>query len=185
MRKRRAAFFRAFLQKGNKNGSLTPSSIFLCRKMISTIDFSHARCIVELGPGEGAITHEIIKKMGSQTQLFLFEMNKEFVEEFLQFEDPRIHVIADSAEYIGKYLKQYGIDKVDYIISSLPLTLFPKELKEKILDESQRVLRTKGVFMQYLYSTLVAKLLKSKFKRVKMAYVPLNFPPAFVFTCQN
>ena len=64
MIKKRAAFFRAFLQKGNRNGSLTPSSIFLCRKMISTIDFAHAKCIVELGPGEGVITREIIKKMG-------------------------------------------------------------------------------------------------------------------------
>jgi phospholipid N-methyltransferase len=185
MLKKRAAFFKAFLKKENRNGSLTPSSIFLCRKMISTIDFQQARCIVELGPGEGVITREIIKKMGPQTQLFLFEMNKAFVDEFLQFNDPRIHVIADSAEFIGKYLQEHGIDKVDCIISSLPLTLFPEELKVRILDESQRVLRTKGVYMQYLYFTKVAKLLKSKFKKVKMAYVPLNFPPAFVYTCQN
>lgn len=185
MLKKRAAFFKAFLKKGNRNGSLTPSSIFLCRKMIEGIDFTHARCIVELGAGEGVITHEIIKKMGPQTQLFLFEMNQDFVDEFLQFGDPRIHVIADSAEYMGKYLQAHGIDKVDYIISSLPLTLFPEELKEKILDESQRVLRTKGVYMQYLYFTKVAKLLKSKFKKVKRSYVPLNLPPAFVYTCQN
>lgn len=153
--------------------------------MISTIDFAHAKCIVELGPGEGVITREIIKKMGPQTKLFLFEMNKEFVDDFLQFDDPRIHVIADSAEFIGKYLESYGIDKVDYIISSLPLTLFPEELKERILDESRRMLRTKGVYMQYLYFTKVAKLLKTKFKKVKMSYVPFNIPPAFVYTCQN
>ena len=94
-------------------------------------------------------------------------------------------MIADSAEFIGKYLESYGIDKVDYIISSLPLTLFPEELKERILDESRRMLRTKGVYMQYLYFTKVAKLLKTKFKKVKMSYVPFNIPPAFVYTCQN
>lgn len=185
MLKKKAAFFKAFLKKGNRNGSVMPSSIFLCRKMISTIDFTQAKCIVELGAGEGVITREIVKKLGPDTQLFVFEMNTEFVEQFLQFNDPRIHVIADSAEFLGKYLSEKGIDKVDYIISSLPLTIFPPELKEKILSESMRVLRQKGVYMQYFYSTIVGKYLRTKFRNVRMAYVPLNIPPAFVYTCQN
>jgi phospholipid N-methyltransferase len=185
MLKKRAAFFKQFLKKGNRNGSITPSSIFLCRKMISTIDFSHARCIVELGPGEGAITREIVKKMGPQTQLLLFEMNKEFVDDFLQFDDPRIHAINDSAEFISKYLKEYHIDKVDYIISSLPLSLFPDDLQHKILDESQRVLRPRGIYMQYMYFTDMAEAFKRHFQNVKRNFVPLNIPPAFVYTCHK
>jgi phospholipid N-methyltransferase len=153
--------------------------------MISTIDFTHARCIVELGPGEGAITREIIKKMGPKTQLFLFEMNQEYVAEFLQFGDPRIHVINDSAEFISKHLESFGIDKVDYIISSLPLSLFPEELKEKILDESQRVLRPRGIYMQYMYFTDMAETFKRRFRDVKRNFVPLNIPPAFVYTCHK
>lgn len=184
MLRKKTSFFKALFKKGNKNGSVMPSSIFLCKKMISAIDFNKARCIVELGPGDGVITREILKKMGPNTQLFLFEMNEEFVRDFLQFNDPRVHVIADSAEFMGKYLQEAGITHVDYIISSLPLTIFPPELKEKILDESRRLMSHNGVYMQYLYSTIVAKLLKMKFKRVKMSYVPLNIPPAFVFTCQ-
>jgi phospholipid N-methyltransferase len=183
MLKKRAAFFKEFLRKGNRNGSITPSSIFLCRKMISTIDFTQARCIVELGPGEGAITREIIKKMGPQTQLFLFEMNKEYVEEFLQFNDPRIHAINDSAEHVGKYLKDYGVDKADYVISSLPLSLFPDDLKDKILDESQKVLRPRGIYMQYMYFTDMAETFKQRFANVKRNFVPFNIPPAFVYTC--
>lgn len=185
MLKKRAAFFKEFLRKGNQNGSLTPSSSFLCKKMISTIDFTHARCIVELGPGEGVITRQIIKKMGPETKLFLFEMNKEFVDDFLQFGDSRIHVIADSAEFMGKYLQEFGIEKVDCIISSLPLTIFPQELKEKIIDESRRVLGKKGIYMQYQYMTTALELLKSRFKKVKIGFVPFNIPPAFVYTCHN
>lgn len=183
MLKKRAAFFKEFLKKGNRNGSITPSSIFLCRKMISTIDFTHARCIVELGPGEGAITREIIKQMGPDTKLFLFEMNKEYVDEFLQFDDPRIHTINDSAEFIAKYLQQFGVDKADYIISSLPLSLFPDELKDKILDASQQSLRPRGIYMQYMYFTDMAETFKRRFRDVKRNFVPLNIPPAFVYTC--
>jgi phospholipid N-methyltransferase len=162
-----------------------PSSIFLCRKMVSEIDFTHANCIVELGPGEGAITREIVKKIGPKTQLFLFEMNKEYVEQFLQFDNPHIHVINDSAEYISKYLKEYGIDKVDYVISSLPLSLFEDDLQDKILDESQKVLRPRGIYMQYMYFTDMAEALMRRFKKVKRDFVPLNIPPAFVYTCHK
>jgi phospholipid N-methyltransferase len=183
MLKKRAAFFREAFRKGNKNGSITPSSIFLCRKMISEINFSEARCIVELGPGEGAITREILKRMAPHTQLFLFEMNKDYVDAFLQFNDPRVHTINDSAEFVSRYLKEYGIDKADYVISSLPLSLFPDELKDKILDESQKVLRPRGIYMQYMYFTDMAETFKQRFQNVKRNFVPLNIPPAFVYTC--
>ena len=185
MIRKRTVFFKEFLKKGNQNGSITPSSIFLCRKMISTIDFASAKCIVELGPGEGVITREILKKMGPETQLFLFEMNKSFIDEFLQYKDPRIHVINDSAEFIAKHLQEYGIDKVDCVISSLPLSLFDPALKERILDESQRVLRPDGVYMQYMYFTDMAEPFKQRFKNVERDFVPLNLPPAFVYTCHN
>jgi phospholipid N-methyltransferase len=185
MLKKRKAFFKEFLKKGNKTGSVYPSSRFLCKKMISTIDFKHAKCIVELGPGEGVITREIIKKMGPQTQLFVFEMNETFVEEFLQFNDPRIHVINDSAEFMRKYLAEKDITEVDYIISSLPLTILPEDIRENIVNESQALLKKRGVYMQYQYMTTAAKLLKSKFKKVKIGFVPLNIPPAFVYSCHN
>ncbi len=185
MLQKRAAFFKEYFRKGNRNGSITPSSIFLCRKMISEIDFTHANCIVELGPGEGAITREIVNKLGPKTQLFLFEMNKDYVDQFLQFDDPRIHVINDSAEFISKYLKEYGVDKVDYVISSLPLSLFGDELQGKILDESQKVLKPRGIYMQYMYFTDMAEAFKQRFKEVKRNFVPLNIPPAFVYTCHK
>jgi phospholipid N-methyltransferase len=181
----RAAFLRAFLKRGNQNGSLTPSSIFLCRKMISTINFMKAQYIVELGPGEGVITREIIKKMRPRTQLFLFEPNKDFVAKFLQYNDPRIHVIAESAEFLGKYLHMHGVEKVDYIISSLPLTLFQDDLKERVLEESRKVLSPGGIYMQYQYMTTALDLLRTKFRKIKVGFVPLNIPPAFVYTCQN
>ncbi len=185
MLKKRKAFFKEFLKKGNKTGSVYPSSRFLCKKMISTIDFKAAKCIVELGPGEGVITREIIKKMGPKTQLFVFEMNDVFVKEFLQFDDPRIHVISDSAEFMAKHLKEFGIGEVDYIISSLPLTILPEEVRENIINESLKLLKKRGIYMQYQYMTTAAKLLKSKFSKVKIGFVPLNIPPAFVYTCHG
>ena len=138
---------------------------------------------MELGAGEGCITREIIRRMVKDTKLLSFELHEGFVRDYLQFDDPRVHIINDSAEHIGKYLAEHGIPHADYILSSLPLTNFPMALKEAIIDEAIRTLGPGGIYMQYQYSTSAFKLLKSKFQKVKMGFTPINIPPAFVYTC--
>ena len=185
MAKARSTFLKEFLKRGNKVGSVAPSSRFLVRKMIANLDFAHAKVIVELGPGEGCITRELVKKLSPHTHLFVFEMNAQFVEDFLQFDNPNVHVINDSAEHVRKYVEAAGFTEVDYVISSLPLTIFPQALKEKIVADSAGILKPGGLYRQYQYSTTALKLLKSKFQRVKLDYTPFNIPPAFVYTCSN
>jgi phosphatidylethanolamine/phosphatidyl-N-methylethanolamine N-methyltransferase len=185
MGKARSTFLREFLKRGNKVGSVAPSSRFLVRKMVAHLDLKHAKVVVELGPGEGCITREIVKRLGPDTHLFVFEMNTQFVEEFLLFDNPHVHVINDSAEHIRKYVEEAGFTQVDYIISSLPLTIFPVELKEKIISEAVSLLKAGGIYRQYQYSTSALKLLKSRFTKVKLDYTPFNIPPAFVYTCSN
>lgn len=152
--------------------------------MCSPIDLKNANTIVEFGPGDGCITKEIIRRMGPETRLIIFEMHEPFVEQFLQFNDDRIRVICDSAEKLDEYLAEEGIEKVDAIISSLPLTNFPKAVKERILDVSVASLKSDGLYMQYQYMTTAMKLLKSKFGKVRLGFVPRNIPPAFVYTCR-
>jgi phospholipid N-methyltransferase len=185
MAKARSTFLREFLKRGNKVGSVAPSSRFLIRKMIARLDLQHAKVIVELGPGEGCITRELVKQIGPDTHLFVFEMNTQFVEDFLKFDNPKVHVINDSAEHVRQYVEAAGFQEVDYIISSLPLTIFPPALKEKIVGDSANLLKAGGLYRQYQYSTSALKLLKSKFRRVKLDYTPFNIPPAFVYTCSN
>lgn len=176
-------FLREFFKDSKQVGSVAPSSRMLQRRMVSKVDFAEAKCIVELGAGEGCITREIIRRMGKDTVLLCFELHQGFVDNYLQFDDPRVHVINDSAEHIGKYLEKYGLENADYIISSLPLTNFSKDLKESIIDEAIRVMGPGAIYMQYQYSITALKLLKSKFQKVKTGFTPINIPPAFVYTC--
>lgn len=181
----RSAFFKEFLRGTKQTGSVHPSSKALSKRMISRVNFEKAECIVELGAGDGCITREILKKLRPHTTLIVFELNSVFVEKFLQFNMPNVHVICDSAEKIGEYLTKFGISKADYIISALPLTNFPPELKEAIITESVQSLKPGGIYMQFQYLTTVKKLLRSHFKRVNIGFVPANIPPAFVYTCYN
>ena len=48
--------------------------------MVETICFNNAQCIVELGPGTGSFTKEIMKRKEQSTKLILIESNEIFVK---------------------------------------------------------------------------------------------------------
>ncbi len=176
-------FFSEFLKQGKHIGSVTPSSKFLVKKMVEPIVFGNVKCIVELGPGTGIITHELLKNMPEDSILLAFEINKEFCDTLNGIGDKRLKVISDSAEKLEDYLKQYQISSVDYVVSSLPFAMIPNSVVDAILDVVKKVLIKKGAFIQYQYSLNAFKKLRHTFKRVELNFTPMNLPPAFVFTC--
>lgn len=178
-------FFGEFLKKENKVGSVAPSSRFLVKKMTDPIDFKMARVIVEFGPGTGVITDEILKRMSDDCKLYAFEINKEFAENLSQIKDKRFKLIVDSAEKVEEYLSKDGISNADYVVSSLPLAIIPREIEYNILRAASRALRKGGSFIQFQYSLASRKKLKEIFHSIKTNFTPINIPPAFVFTCEK
>jgi phospholipid N-methyltransferase len=179
-------FFSEFLKQGKNVGSVTPSSKFLVRKMVDPIDFSDVRCIVELGPGTGIITLELLNRMPENAILLAFEINSEFCEKLKkEIEDPRLKVICDSAEKLEEYLKEYNVSKADYVVSSLPFAIIPNTVVKTVLDAVKKVLKKEGAFIQYQYSLNAYKKLKNIFRKVDLNFTPMNIPPAFVFTCTD
>ncbi|PRP96638.1 hypothetical protein TUN_33020 [Bacillus sp. M21] len=55
-------FLSEFIKNPKNTGAIAPSSKILATKMVDTINFETAKCIVELGPGTGVFTKEIIKR---------------------------------------------------------------------------------------------------------------------------
>ena len=176
-------FFSAFLKQGKNIGAVAPSSKYLVKKMLEPIDFTDVKCIVEFGPGTGSITLELLNQMPKDSILLAFEINEEFCQMLKQIKDDRIRIISDSAENLGQYLKENNIEKVDYIVSSLPLAMIPNKIIDGILTEVKKLLKPKGAYIQYQYSLNAYKRLKNAFKKVAMDFTPMNIPPAFVFVC--
>lgn len=178
-------FFSAFLKQGKNIGAVAPSSKFLVKKMVDPIDFTNVKCIVEFGPGTGTITHELLNRMPSDALLLAFEINKEFCEKLNGINDPRLKIISDTAENLEDYLKENNIQKVDYIVSSLPFAMIPNGIIRNILRVAVKVLNPKGAYIQYQYSLNSYRRLKNTFKNVDLNFTPMNIPPAFVFICTN
>lgn len=177
-------FRKQFWKDKKMVGAMAPSSKFLTKKMLENIDFKAANIIVELGPGTGVFTDEIIARMNDRAHLLVFELNDVFFDVLhKRISDPRVHIIHDSAEHIERYLKEYNLDKADVVISSLPLAVFSEELRMSVLNASHQSLKTRGKYIQFQYSLQAKKLLKKLYSKVSIAFTPFNFPPAFVYTC--
>jgi phosphatidylethanolamine/phosphatidyl-N-methylethanolamine N-methyltransferase len=129
-------------------------------------------------------TKKILQQLPDDAKLLVFELNQNFYNLLNNnFDDERVIFINDSAEKIGEYIKKEGYLYADYIVSSLPLANFPKKLSETIINESYNYLKNHGKFIQFQYSLFSKKVLENKFQSIHISFTPINFPPAFVYTC--
>lgn len=167
-------------------GSVLPSSRFLSSKMLAPIDFSQAKLIIELGPGTGVFTKALVKAIPKDCQLLVIELNDAFFNNLQkQIISPQVKLIHGSATDISLFLKEIGLEHADYIISSLPLSNFPKELRSSILTGCKNSLTPEGKFIQFQYSRGLKKMYGDYFSKVQIDYTVFNFPPAFIYTCSN
>lgn len=181
---KKVSFFKEAIKNYKTSGTLVPSSKFLANRMLNSVNFSEAKTIIELGPGNGAITKAILEKMTPKTTLICFEINDVFYQELQQLKHPNIIILNASAENLEKELKKLKIEHVDYVISSLPLTIIPNKISTEILKQSYRSLKQRGLFIQYQYSLTYYKKLKGVFgKNIILDFETFNFPPAFVYKC--
>lgn len=180
------SFLKQFWKEKKMVGAMAPSSRFLAKKMLENIDFSQAKVLVELGPGTGVFTDKILEKMAPDAVLLVFELHDAFCIQLQnRISDKRVHIIHDSAEKIEEYLVKHELGKADVVISSLPLANFPQELRNSILQASHKSLTEVGKYIQFQYSLQSKKHIKKVFNEVSIDFTPLNFPPAFVYTCNK
>ena len=184
--KKKSNYLGEFFKKDNKVGSVTPSSKFLVRKLLASIDFSKKGVFLELGPGNGVVTAEILNRMTADSKLVALEINEDFVKKLnVKFNDRRIQLECKSAECIPELLKDLDIQYFDSIISSLPLAIIDSRIKNRILLNCKNALKPGGQYIQYQYSLNDHKRLQKTFEQVDKQFVVLNIPPAFVYECRD
>jgi phospholipid N-methyltransferase len=197
---------RLFLQESFRSLDLTasvfPSSRYLASALLRPIDFERARIVVELGPGTGAVTNEILRRLGPDAKLLAIDINKSFINHLRNAcNDPRLIPICGSATDLSSMLAEHGAESVDSVVSSLGLTTMDNRTRVSIMREVSACLPSNGTLTQYQYVHAfaghldIAKLrfnrfnealfLRKYFADVSVGHVFLNLPPAFVFTCRK
>jgi phospholipid N-methyltransferase len=179
-----ALFARNFFKYPSMLGSIVPSSRFLVRRLMRQIDWERARVLVELGPGVGTITREVLKRMRQDAVLVVIELNHEFVEHLRNtIRDPRVRIVHASAAHVLSIVAEQGVAPADYIISSLPYSLLPVALRKEIIAASRQVLRAEGSMLVFQFNRRVLPHLKSHFSSVAVSLFLLNFLPVLIFHC--
>ncbi|MEI6493371.1 MAG: rRNA adenine N-6-methyltransferase family protein [Verrucomicrobiota bacterium] len=171
-------FFKRVLANPLRVGYLVPSSPFLTRQTASHLDYSRPRVIVELGPGEGCHTREIVKRMGPDSRLVLFEVDPEFVTHLRhQFQDDdRVTVLQTDALHIREALDGLGHTRCDYILSGIPFSVIEKSIRKRILSRIAGAMDANSRFIAYQLGTQLCEE-NHLFELAKKTFCAMNLPP--------
>ncbi len=173
-------FFREAVRNFRSTGAIARASPLLIKRLIEAVPSHRPLRVIELGPGDGCITTALLDRLHPGSTLTAFEINPVFVRRLQQLPDSRLHVHSVGAERLSEH---FAPQSIDFVVSSLPLSMIPQEVKEEIIRQSQRVLRPGGQFLQYQYALQDYGLLKDSFNRVNVSFTLANLPPAFVYSC--
>ncbi len=181
-------FLGKFLRHGTKIASVAPSSPWLSRATVGNVDWAKARVIVELGAGTGPITRAIAERVRPETRVIVNERDADFAailrERFGSLAN--FEVVEGDARDLAAILADRGIDKVDHVISGLPVPSFPKDLQNDLMRVVRQVLAPEGTYNQITELALVYRgLYRRYFEDVKFVFEPRNFPPAGAYDCRK
>src|SRR5664279_5617979 len=104
-------FLGQYIRNTRTVGAITPSSRYLARKMVKSVDFVKAKVIVEYGPGTGVFTAGLIAQKKPTTKLIIVEQNSAFYDvlhdKYAHYEN--VTLVHDSVVHIETILQVYGI----------------------------------------------------------------------------
>jgi phospholipid N-methyltransferase len=179
-------FGRNFIKHPKMLGSLIPSSRFLVNKVLGEVEWARARVFLEYGPGVGTFTTEILRRMRPDAVLIALETNADLVH-FLRgkIHDDRLHVVHGSAVDADAALARLNLSHADYVISGIPYTTIPADVREVILRKTHSLLHPTGAFLVYQFTRTVLPYLQQVFGSIDQDFEPLNVMPARLFFCRH
>lgn len=158
-------FIRECRRSFQNTGSLLPSSRFLARALVEELRKPRGPArILEVGPGTGSVTREILRFLQPGDRLDAVEINGQFVDllqrrfdqdRFFRQSRHQVEVIHAGVEDL------VGEGVYDFVVSGLPLNNFPVDLVRRIYRAYDRLLKPGGTLTYYEY--VFIRQLKSPF----------------------
>ncbi len=195
-------FFRQFRQQYGTTGSILPSSRALARALTRPMRRRNGpRRVLEVGPGTGAVTREIVRGLRPQDRFDIVEINASFVEVLHRRfeEEPTFRRCRHQSRLIHAPIQEVpGQGGYDFLISGIPLNNFGPPLVEEIFVSYRRLLGPGGILSYFEYVGIrdlkrmvvspperarlraLSALLEEKIRRFQVGeeVVMFNVPPA-------
>jgi phospholipid N-methyltransferase len=182
-------FMCAALVKLRQTGAIVPSQRFLIEKMIAPVPVTYSGQIIELGAGSGALTLRLAARC-PEARILACEINPALARVNRHNLDMagingRVQVIPDSAEHLLSEMDRRGMVKADFVLSGIPLGNLRGDRVLALIDAVRAALAPGGMFVQFQYSLLDRKRIRTRFRMLRTVPAFLNFPPAVVYYAQK
>lgn len=89
----------------------------LLKESVDALDIKEDGVYVDVTFGGGGHSKEILKRLGERGRLFAFDQDEDAVKN--KIEDDRFVLIEENFRYISRFLKFYGVRKVDGVLADL------------------------------------------------------------------
>jgi ornithine lipid N-methyltransferase len=180
-------FMSKFFRHGRKIASVWPSSVAMSKATINKINWQHAKVIVELGAGTGAITEQIVHRLHSHTRLISIERDSDFVGVLQRrfAEHSNVEIVQADVCVMDSLLEARGITRVDAFVSGLPTPSLPSSVRDAMLATVRRFMAEDGIFSNITEIPFwYWKHYRRYFKDVSFQLVVRNMPPGGVYHCR-
>lgn len=169
------------LVKNPRNvGAVAPSGQGLARAMVSQMDMTVDGPVLELGPGPGAITRELLAQGLQPSRLTVIERDPAFVD-LIRNRFEGANVVHGDAFAFRKELEAKNLPPFAAILSGLPLLNFPLEQRTGLLADIMATLKAGSPFIQFSYGLKSPVPAMPGVSVRHAAFVWKNLPPAHVW----
>jgi phospholipid N-methyltransferase len=142
------SFFLAWMSAPGRVGAIAPSGTALAELITSEIS-ANSGPILELGPGTGAFTYQLLKRGVRQEDITLIEYGSDFMK-LLQLRFPGARVLwMDASRLTSERL--FDGAPVGAVISGLPLLNMSTRKVISIVTGAFSYIRPGGAFYQFTY----------------------------------
>jgi phosphatidylethanolamine/phosphatidyl-N-methylethanolamine N-methyltransferase len=177
-------FWREFRRTFQSTGAVLPSGPRLCRALARYVGKGEPQRVLEVGPGTGVVTDQIIRQMGPRDTLDLCELNDRFIAALQDrlASEPHWQRVADRVRIHHKPVEQLAAEQpYNAIVAGLPLNNFPVEAVRSILTHLE-ALAAKGAtlsFFEYIGVRKAKALVCSREERQRLAGISEALHAAF------
>lgn len=189
----RTEFLNEFVRNPLDIGAIAPSGRSLTENAIRPVPESGNPLVVEIGPGTGAFTSAIQRRLAGRGHHLAIEINARFVD-LLRLRYPDVDVIAADAQNLIDVLATRGHQHADVIVSGLPWSVFGPTRQDDILGCVVDALSPGGTFTMFAYTHMrwtwparrFNRMLRIHFEEVITGRtIWANIPPAYVLYCRR